>query len=173
MTRPDRVIPLAKVTEGLRLLDANIRAFVTDSQALLSEGHDSHAIALAIYAFEELGKYSELQRLQEEATKKEATTIVVKDELFQLHPYKQDIAKKLLPEESMILMPAYFDERYFSPKYFWTRTVSVKPSLRSECTFVDWIDDDWRIGIGTTCDAARLRKFLTSVQEALDRLEKT
>jgi AbiV family abortive infection protein len=171
MTRPDRIIPVAKLIEGLRLLDQNIRDFVKDSQVLLSGNHDSHAVALAIYAFEELGKYSELQRIQDEASKKAESTITVKDELFRSHQYKQTIAKKLVPQDVMILVPAYFDEKYFDPKYFQTKNISVEPHLRSECSFVDWIDNDWRIGIGTTCDAERLRKFLKAVLQTLDVLK--
>lgn len=171
MTRPDRIIPVEKIDEGLRLNDQNIRGLVESSQLLLSKDHDLHAISLAILGFEELGKFSELQTLQEAAKKTGDSSISVKDELFRSHPYKQRIAKRLMPEEATILVPAYFDKQYFDSKYFQTENITVEPEVRSECVFVDWIDNDWRVGIGTSCDRKRLQKLLESILQALDKLE--
>ncbi|MGD0422486.1 MAG: AbiV family abortive infection protein [Candidatus Bathyarchaeia archaeon] len=168
MGNPDRIIPLTRLPEGLRLCAQNIRDFVVDAEQLLSKGHDYHAVALAIFAFEELGKYSELKKLGEEATKTGTTNVTVKDDLFRLHDYKQNIAKQLLPVDTMILIPAYFSDIYFSPKYFRTKAVKVEPSLRLECVFVDWINDDWRYG--TPHDTERLKKFLGAIIDALNKL---
>jgi AbiV family abortive infection protein len=170
MPNPDRNIPVARLPEGLQLCAQNIRYFVEDSEMLLSKGHGYHAIALAIFAFEELGKYYELKRLGEEATAKGESSITVRDDLFTKHGYKQDIVKQnhLIPSETMVLLPKYFDETYFSPKYFGTIEVKTDPDLRLECTFVDWVDGDWRSG--TPHEAERLRKFLLAIIEALSKL---
>lgn len=169
VARPDRIIPLVKLPEGLSLLDQNIRDFVVDSKMLVSKGHGWHAIALAIFAFEELGKYEELQRLGDESQSRGEDKVRVKDALFRSHPYKQDIAGKLIPKDAMILMPSYFDETYFDPKFFQTENETVdRPNLRSECTFVDW-DNDWRHG--APHDTEQLKKFLDAVLDALNKLE--
>jgi len=165
---PDRMIPLTRLPEGLRLCAQNIRDFVVDAENLLSKGHGYHAVALAIFAFEELGKYSELKRLGEQSSKMGTSNVTVKDDLFSKHDYKQKIAKQLLPAETTILIPAYFSETYFSPKYFGTKEVRVEPNLRPECDFVDWVGDDWRHG--TPHDTERLKKFLDAVMNALNKL---
>jgi len=168
LAHPDRIIPLTRLPEGLRLLAQNIRDFVVDARQLLSKGHGYHAVALAIFAFEELGKYSELKRLGEESSRMGNSNITVKDSLFRSHDCKQEIAKQLLPPDTMILIPAYFSDRYFSSKYFETEEVRVQPNLRLECVFVDWLDDDWRYG--TPHDTERLKKFLDAVMDALNKL---
>ena len=177
VARPDRIIPLAKLPEGLRLLGKNIRDFVVDSEMLVSKGHGWHAITLAIFAFEELGKYEEelgkyeeLQRLGDESRRRGEDKVRVKGALFRSYQDKQGIARKLIPKDAMILMPSYFDETYFDPKFFQTENETVdRPNLRSECTFVDWIDNDWRHG--APHDTEQLRKFLNAVMDALNKLE--
>ena len=168
MGHPDRIIPLTRLPEGLRLCAQNIRDFVVDAEHLLSKGHGYHAVALAIFAFEELGKYSELKRLGEQSSKMGASNVTVKDDIFRSHDHKQKEAKQLLLAETMILIPAYFSDTYFGPPYFGTKEVRVDPNLRLECVFVDWLGDDWRYG--TPHDTERLKKFLDAVVNALNKL---
>jgi AbiV family abortive infection protein len=167
MARSDRVIPVSKLPEGIRLCAQNIRDFIVDANMLLSKGHGLHAIALAIFAFEELGKYAELQRLKE--SNKNKDTVSVPDALFYRHDYKQEVARKLVSEEDTILLPAYFDSKYFSPKYFQTEEVTPTPILRTQCVFVDWVDEDWRFG--TPHDTERLKTFMNAILAALYKLE--
>lgn len=134
---------------------------------LLSRGHGLHAIALAIFAFEELGKYAELERLKE--SNKNRDTVSVPDALFHRHDYKQKVARGLVPEEDMVLLPAYFDDKCFSPKYFQTEKVTPTPILRTQCAFVDWMEGDWRYG--TPHDTERLKKFMNVILDALVKLE--
>jgi AbiV family abortive infection protein len=168
LVHPDRVIPLSRLAEGLRLCAQNVRDFVVDAERLLSEGHGYHAVALAIFAFEELGKYSELKKLGEETIKTGASSLTVKDDLFRSHEYKQKIAKQLIPVDAIILLPAYFSDKYFDPEYFGAKEVSVEPHLRLDCVFVDWLDGDWRYG--TPHDTERLKKFLNAIIIALNKL---
>ena len=162
------MIPLTRLQEGLKLCAQNIRDFVVDARQILLKGHGYHAVALAIFAFEELGKYSELKRLGEESSKTGTSNVTVKDALFRSHDCKQEIAKKLLPADAMSLIPAYFSDIYFSPKYFGTEEVRVESNLRLECVFVDWLDGDWRYG--TPHDTERLKKFLDAVMDELNKL---
>jgi AbiV family abortive infection protein len=170
VARPDRIIPLAKLPEGLSLLDQNIRDFIVDSKMLVSKGHGWHAIALAIFAFEELGKYEELQRLGDEARRRGEDKVRAKDALFRFHQHKQKNARRLISKDAMILIPRYFSETYFSSKFFQTENESVdRPNLRLECTFVDWVDNDWQHG--APHDTEQLKKFLDAVLDALNKLE--
>ncbi len=164
MGYPDRLIPVSRLQEGLKLCAQNVRDFVIDAEQVLLKGHGYHAVALAIFAFEELGKYSELKRLGEDANKTSAANLTVRDDLFRSHDYKQNVAKQLIDRDAMILLPAYFDSAYFD-----TEEVAVEPNLRLECVFVDWLEKDWRYG--TPHDTERLRKFLNAIMEALSKLE--
>jgi AbiV family abortive infection protein len=167
MPHPDRIIPVARLSEGLRLCARNIRDFVTEAELILTKGHGWHAIALAIFAFEELGKYAELRRFRESSENKDS--VPVPDALFRFHDYKQKLARELVPEDAMILLPTYFDSRYFSPEFFGTESVTPTPTLRTQCVFVDWIDGDWRIG--APHDTERLKKFLNAIMDSLNKLE--
>lgn len=60
-------IPLGKIDNGLLLIKRNIQKLAQDTKTLLDEGSDHHAIVLAIFAFEELAKYSELKKCKESA----------------------------------------------------------------------------------------------------------
>ena len=105
---------------------------------------------------------------REQSRKMGASNVTVKDDLFRLHDYKQKTAEQLLAAETMIPIPAYFSDTYFSPKYFGTKEVTVKPNLRLECVFIDWLGDDWRYG--TPHDTQRLNKFLEAVMNAPNKL---
>ena len=172
MRHPDRLIPVAKLPEGLGLCAQNIRDFIVDAATLLSKGHGWHAIALAIFAFEELGKYAELRRIKESS--KNAHDVRVKDALFRSHDYKQELARQVVPSDSIILLPKYFGDKYFDSEFFGTENVTITPNLRAECAFVDWVDGDWLDRdwrIGTPHDTEQLKKFLDAVLDALNKLE--
>jgi len=170
MSRPDRIIPVIKLPEGLRLCAQNVRDFVNEAHLILSKGHGWHAIALAIFAFEELGKYSELKRLGGEAQENGLKEVKVKDELFRSYDTKQNIAKQLVPKQARTLLQGAFGSRNFDSRAFQTETVSVEPNLRLECVFVDWLGDDWRLG--APHDTTRITMFLNPIVEALNKLEK-
>jgi AbiV family abortive infection protein len=173
MTRADRVIPVTKLPEGLRLCANNVREFVADARNLIAKGHGWHAIALAMFAYEELGKYAELLRHSQSA-KGGQDSVNVKDELFSSHIYKYGIASKLIPEDAKIIVPGVaglFGSAYFDAAYFDIGTPPVTPSdtLRAQCVYVDWVDDDWRHG--TPHDTEQIKKFLNSIIDTLSKLE--
>jgi len=168
MAHPDRIIPVSKLPEGLRLCAQNVRDFVVDAENAMSKGHGWHAIALAIFAFEELGKYYELKRLGEEARKNGLSDLMVKDNLFRSHTTKQIVARKLVPSHAIILLPESFDKQYFDSKSFQTEPVTVSPNLRLECAFVDWLDGAWTLG--APHDTERIKTFLNSIMDALNNL---
>jgi AbiV family abortive infection protein len=144
-----------------------VRDFVADAQTLLSRGHGWHAIVLAIFAFEELGKYAELRRIKD-SVKSGQDKVNVKDALFRSHDYKQTIARELIPKDAMILLPASFDDASFDSEAFQTDDVTPSDTLRVQCVFVDWKDDDWCYG--TPHDTERLKEFLNAVINALNKL---
>jgi AbiV family abortive infection protein len=162
-------IPADKIGDGLRLCDRNIRQFAKDVRILLKESSDYHAIALAIFAFEELAKYSELRKAKESATQ---GTVKIDKRLLGgpgAHRYKQDIARKLIPPEAMIVMPAAFDPAHFDSKHFMTEDVKVSPTLRLDCVFVNWKEEEGRWDLGCPVLPDQIRKFTDAI---LDELEK-
>jgi AbiV family abortive infection protein len=171
--RPDRIVPVSRLPEGLRLCANNVRDFVVDAENLIAKGHGWHAIALAMFAYEELGKYDELLRHRQSA-KSGQDSVNVKDAIFSSHTYKYGIASKLIPEDAKIIVPevpGFFDSAYFDSAYFDIGTPAVTPSdsLRAQCVYVDWVDDDWRHG--TPHDTDQIKRFLNSIIEALNKLE--
>ena len=100
--RKDRVtgkieIPVSQIDIGLGLCAKNTRRFVEDVDILLENSSILHATALAIFAAEELVEYSELRKAKISATDPNGK---VDGRLFWNHPYKQELAKDLLPKKT-------------------------------------------------------------------------
>jgi AbiV family abortive infection protein len=159
-------IPVAQVDTGLRLCAQNIRRFIEDTSALLERSSLIHATALAIFAVEELAKYSELKKAKMLTT---GSNLRVDSRLFKRHEYKQKLAKSLLPKDALILSPAYFAAKYFDPKYFQTEDVEVSDALRLDCIFVNWKDGKWVYG--SNAESNRLKRLAQNVLDTLTKLE--
>jgi AbiV family abortive infection protein len=157
-----------KIDEGLRLIAGNIRRFVRDIDALLGSGRsDWHAIALAIFAFEELGKYHKLKEAKQAA---EGDIVTIDEALFTDHNYKQEIAKGLLPRDALTILPRIVVPNVDGTTHVLTHSVKVSPLLRLDCLFVDWKNDDWNLGSPENPD--HVRKFIQAIVDALVRMEK-
>ena len=159
-------IPVSQIDIGLGLCAKNIRRFVEDVDILLDNSSILHATALAIFACEELAKYSELKRAR---TSTDGPVISVDSRLFSNHPYKQKLAGELLPKDALVLSPAAFDAASFDSRCFQTEDVGVSPMLRLDCVFVDWKDNGWVFG--STIQINRLKQFAQSILEVLNELE--
>lgn len=162
-------IPISTIDDGLRLCDRNIRQFAKDVRVLLRESSDYHAIAMAIFAFEELAKYSELRKAKESGTE---NSVKVDKRLLggpEAHIYKQKIASKLIPPEAMIVMPAGFDPAYFDSKYFMTVDVRVSPPLRLDCLFVNWKEEERTWDLGCPVIPDQIMKFTDAILNELEK----
>jgi len=159
-----RIIPVDRLQEGMNLCARNIRGYLQDVQKLLDNPHDCsdwHAVMLAIFAFEELAKFAQLK----EAKARAATgNVEIDDQLFSKHKYKQELAGKLIDKKSLKLI----DKTSLEPS-FRGETVTITPSLRLDCAFVDWENDQWTHG--TPLIPNNLRKFKESIAQALCSLE--
>jgi len=159
-------IPTSMLDEGLRLCANNIRRFVLDNYLLMRDASDWHALASAIFAFEELAKYSELKLAKESAT---CAEVEIDTRLFRDHKYKQDIATKLLPPNAVELFPPHFDRKFFSSIYFDTEGTAVSPELRLDAVFVNWKDGQWVHGSPFLPE--RMKNFIDGILNCLNRLE--
>jgi len=162
-------IPTNKIDDGLRLCDRNIRQFVKDAHILMKESSDYHAIAFAIFAFEELAKYSELKKAKESATQ---STVKIDKRLLggrEAHRYKQNIARKLIPPEAMIVMPAGFDPAGFDSKGFTTEDVEISPPLRLDCLFVNWKEEEGTWDLGCPVLPDQIKKFTDAILNELEK----
>lgn len=154
-----------RLQEGMRLCARNIRSYLQGVQLLLEHSHDLgdwHAVILAIFAFEELAKFAQLKEAKEKAT---TDKVEIDDRLFRDHEYKQELARKLIDEESRKLI----DEASLPPA-FRGETVEISPLLRLDCAFVDWKDDQWIHGAPLIPN--NLRRFKESIAQALCSLER-
>jgi AbiV family abortive infection protein len=132
----------------------------------MRDGSNWHALAAAIFAFEELAKYSELRSAKKSATSAE---VEVDERLFKDHKYKQDKARQLLPSEAVDLFPAGFDRQLYDQSWFDMQTTTVTPSLRLDAVFVNWKEGHWIHG--TPFLPERLKSFVDEILNCLHRLE--
>jgi len=158
-------IPAKKLDEGLRLCAQNIRSFIKDSHLLLKGSSGWHAVALVIFAAEELAKYSELKKAMESAS---VDVVKIDERLFLSHHYKQEIARKLIPRDTMVILPKDL-VLSFLPGAIQTEQVEVSPRLRTECMFLDWKDGEWNLG--APLETSRIRRLADAIMTALNRLE--
>jgi AbiV family abortive infection protein len=170
------VIPLDQVNEGLRLVANNIRAFIQDHYALMQQGSTWHAVAIAIFALEELTKYHQLKRQKETATCNNLQSVEVDERLFgygrSAHEFKLKIAKEeqLIPSEAWTINTAKFDSAFFDSAYFDTKDVVIDATLRTTNWYVDWKNGKWQIGT-EALETLRLKNFADAIIVALEHLE--
>jgi AbiV family abortive infection protein len=165
-------IPVQELNEGLRQCAKNIRRFKLDVQVLLKSRSDWHAIALAIFACEELGKYQALLQAKKNA---KGDTVRVSKLLFGLggghrsHEYKMALAQQVPPPEARTLVPRYILSPSNRPIII--EKVEASAAMRLACLFVDWnaVTKEWFFG--TPISPAYLKDFVDAIVAALYKLE--
>ena len=169
-------IPIEKIDSGLGIIAGNIRRLIQDHYALMRDGSDWHAVALAIFALEELAKYYALKHGKDDAIRNHMTSVEVEELLFgrghgNSHKRKLEIARKekLIPPDKWTINTARFDSAYFDSAYFDTEDVVVSAALRTQNIFVDWKNGEWVHG--TVLEVARVKDFADSIIRSLDQLE--
>mgnify|MGYP001055837129 CR=1 FL=1 len=165
-----QIISVSKLQEGMNLCARNIKSYLQDVQLLLDPNNprdfsEWHAVMLAIFAFEELAKYNELNKAKEKAAINKVDKVEMDDRLFWSHKYKQELARKLIDKESIRLI----DKASLLPD-FRGETVEISHRLRLDCAFVDWRDGQWIHG--TPLIPNNLREFKESIAQALLSLER-
>jgi len=160
-------IPVNRIDEGLRDIAKNIRRFAKDADILLESGSDWHAIALAIFAFEELGKYHALKEAKRAA---KGDIVTIDEALFRKHDHKQNIAKSLLSREALTILPRVVLSNVddLSPSIM-IHSVKVSPLLRLDCLFVDWENGEWKLG--SPEDPKHVKEFVQAIVGALVKME--
>jgi len=174
--REEIVIPLDRIDSGLQLIAGNTRRLIEDHYALMRDGSDWHAVALAIFALEELVKYYVLKRKKDDATKRQMTSVEVEELLFgrgrgNSHKYKLDIARKehLIPPDTWTIHSARYNRAYYDSAHYDTEDVVVSAALRTRDIFADWKQGEWEHG--TVLETLRLKNFADSIIHSLDQLE--
>jgi AbiV family abortive infection protein len=170
------MIPLDRIDSGLDLIARNIRRLLEDHYALMRDGSDWHAVALAIFALEELVKYYVLKRKKDDAVKNQMTSVEVEELLFgrgrgNSHKYKLDVARNehLIPLETWTIHTAKYERAHYDSARYDTEDVLISAALRTQNIFVDWKEGEWEHG--TVLEALRLKNFADSIIHALDQLE--
>ena len=164
-------IPVQKLDEGLKQCAKNIRQFKKDVEVLLKSASNWHAIALAIFACEELGKYRALL----EAKKIASGGIGKVDKLIfgfggrRSHEYKMQLAQERLPAEALTLIPRYVISSAHDP--ITIDKVEASAQIRLTCLFLDWNPKtkDW--DFGTPMNPDHLTGLVDAVIAALNKLE--
>jgi len=159
-------IPVSQLGIGLQLCAKNIRRFVEDVDILLENSSILHATALAIFASEELAKYSKLKQAKKLAA---GATASVDARLFWDHAYKQKLAGELIPKDALVLSPAVLGAEFFDSRCFQTEDVGVSNALRLDCVFVNWKETGWVYG--SAVQIGRLKQFTQGILDVLSKLE--
>ena len=163
-------IPVQKLDEGLKQCAKNIRWFKKDVEVLLKSASDWHAIALAIFACEELGKYRALLEAKKTASggTGQVNKLIFGVDGGRSHEHKMQLAFELLPLEARTLIPRYV---IGGRDPIIIEKVEVSAPIRLACLFLDWNPDtnDWDFGTPVSPD--HLITFVNAVIAALNKLE--
>lgn len=166
-------IPMQKLNDGLRDCAKNIRRFVKDVDVLLKSASDWHAIALSIFACEELGKYRALLEAKRATS---GDTVKVSKLLFGFggrdsHIYKMRLGQELLPPAALTLVPSFRIQQVNTERFVLSKRIEVTAPMRLDCLFVDWNPDkaDWEFG--GPISPHNLRSFVEAIIAALNELE--
>jgi len=162
-------IPVQKLDEGLKQCAKNIRQFKKDVEVLLKSASDWHAIAFAVYACEELGKYRALLEARKTAS---GGSGQVNKLIFggrRSHEHKMQLAFGLLPPKARTLIPRYVVGRR-DPIIIEKGEVSA--AIRLDCLYLNWNPDtkDW--DLGTPASPNHIRGFVDDIIDVLNKLER-
>jgi AbiV family abortive infection protein len=166
-------IPFDSVLQGIKLCKDNVRHLLDDARTLVKKNtwqSNSHAVALIVFAIEELGKAKVLNDRSQEAKKKGMHIVEVEEPLFRLHEPKFKEGCSLLPSESLVIEEAAFDPKDFDPDDFVTKDIEVKPEIRLEATFVDWNDTKKLWKIGAPASTEKIEKLIIEIENALEKI---
>ncbi len=164
-------IPVQALTVGLRECAKNIRRFRKDIEILLKSSSYWHAIALAIFACEELGKYRALLEAKKTAT---GDTARVDKIIFGFrgrlsHEHKMRLAQEILPAEALTLVPRYVISPAHHP--IIVEKVEASADMRLACLFLDWDQKTKEWTFGTPVSSDHVRRFAEAIIETLYNLE--
>jgi hypothetical protein len=165
-------IPVSKLSEGIAFCGLNISMFLFEIDKLMTPPvaylNGGHAAAFAVYALEELAKYSEMVSAQNSA---KGETVQFDKRLFGSgrgsHQYKLEIAMDLLPKEAFEIFsninPSVYDRDVYTPDEF-----IVSGALRLASIYVDRRDGWWLYFPPVV--AGRLLKLRQEIEKALKNL---
>jgi AbiV family abortive infection protein len=164
-------IPIDRVSQGLALVALNVQHLCKDSHELMRSGSPWHAVAMAIFALEELAKYYDLKRKRASALRSRTNVIKVDERLFgrgrgNSHLYKLQMAKdeNLIPPDAWQIHTADADVEYALHKaLLGSADFNVK-----DATVSDWINEEWEIG--SNYEPHRLKMLVDAITEKLKQL---
>jgi AbiV family abortive infection protein len=144
LKRKDRIIPRAKMPEGIDLCKANITEFLKDAKFLIDNSTLSHAYISVQYAMEELGKI----RLFRDKLKNDANdSLVIKyEEAFKSHEGKTEKALEFLGKGFERVFDEGVWEKGIWEKGIWVEDTYVEHETRLDCAFVDFYAGNWQVG---------------------------
>jgi AbiV family abortive infection protein len=137
----DQEISEDYMRQGIRIILSNITKYVEDARLLIQHDSMSHAAVLSLYASEELGKAI----LLHETLESHKPNVDLK--LFrgkEAHDRKMAAAKRLLGDS--IILQSSVAGRARVPFILGAPDVEASPSLRMDCTYVDFRDGKWSFG---------------------------
>ena len=145
----DRVVPRAKMQEGIDLCKTNVSDFLKDARIIMDENRLNHAYVSVHFAIEELGK---LLLFKDALMKDTADPVTLEaSRIFRgskAHRNKENRAWEFLdPKYSVIFDEGMFVEGLFE-KGMWVHqeNTMAETETRLDWTFVDFYTQLWHLG---------------------------
>jgi AbiV family abortive infection protein len=140
----DRVIPRAKMPEGIDLCKKNIIESLNDARLIIAEGRLSHAYISVQFALEKLGK---ILIFREKLEKDSSDPLVIKHkEAFKSHSGKTEKVWKFLdPKFKKIFDEGIWEDGLWE-RGIWQENTCAEYQTRLDCAFVDFYALRWQIG---------------------------
>lgn len=161
----DRLIPRAKMKEGIDLCKSNILDYLKDARLIMSDGRLNHAYVSVQFAIEEFGKIVMLKDALMASTN---DIVTVKGSVFTSHKGKSPNAWRILDQKfKTIFGEGDFDDEDFSHVSFVTDT-KASHDTRLDCAFVDFDEGIWHIG--RDIKQKLLEELINHIEENLSKL---
>jgi AbiV family abortive infection protein len=159
----DRVVPRAKMPEGIDLCKVNITDFLKDAKLLIDNSTLSHAYISVQFAVEELGKILIFRnKLKTDAS----DPLVIKhEEAFKYHTDKTKKALKFLGRGYEKVFDEGVFEKGIVEKGVCVEDTYVEHETRLDCVFVDFYAGSWQLGRDIKKDL--LAKLINRIEEKL------
>jgi AbiV family abortive infection protein len=159
LKKEGKLIPKAKIQEGIELCKSNIRDYLKDARLIILEGRLNHAYIFVQLAIEEFGKTVMLKEALQSAT---SDPILVSHTVFDSHKNKPEKAFTILDPKVRRIHQGGYGTGFARG---FDISTEVEHNTRLDCAFVDFDGNYWFRG--RTIDKNKLEALIQNIENSL------
>ena len=155
-----REIPKNHFPKGVEKCKENIIDFLNESRTVMATGKIYHAYVSFEFALEEYGK---IKMLKQSLVNTIGDKVLVNNKVFKSHENKCEEAISALGSEFEAIYDGVWEKGVWAPGVWYEEETEVSHNTRLKCAFVDYLNNDWVIGV--TLNRANLSHLIDELEK--------